>query len=166
MGEKYRELMVKKEMGAKEHAIRMACLLFTVFAGMLTIMTGNLIMFAAAGVLGTLTYFVFLWTDIEYEYLYLDKEIIVDKVMARARRKRTAVIDVAKIEIMAPEGSEQLTHYKNKQVNVSDFSAGHYLPDQKLYAVYYEGNRKFLMNLDDEFADMVKMIVPKRVFKE
>lgn len=166
MGEKYRELMVKKEMGAKEHAIRLVCLLLTVFVGMLTIMTGNFITLAAAAVLATLTYFVFLWTDIEYEYLYLDKEIIVDKVMSKARRKRTAVIDVTKIEIMAPEDSAQLVHYKNRKVNVSDFSAGHYLPDQKLYAVYYEGNRKFLMNLDDEFADMVRMIVPKRVFKE
>ena len=54
--------------------------------------------FIAAVACGVLTYFMFQWTDIEFEYLYLDKEITVDKVMARTRRKRAAVLDVNKIE--------------------------------------------------------------------
>lgn len=166
MGEKYRELMVKKEMGVKEQAMRMSCLLLTVFAGMLTLLTGNMLIFVVAVALGVLTYFVFLWTDIEYEYLYLDKEIIVDKVMLKSRRKRTAVIDVNKIEIMAPEGSPQLEYYKNRQVSITDLSAGHDLPEQRLYDLYYEGNRKFIMNLDDEFVSILKMVVPRRVFSE
>lgn len=166
MGETYRELMVKKEMGAKEQAMRIASLLGTVFTGMLTLMSGDFRIFILAAAFGALTYFVFLWTDIEYEYLYLDKEIIVDKVMAKSKRKRIAVIDVTKIEIMAPTGSDQLAYYKNRQVTLSDLSAGHDLPEQKLYAIYYEGSKKFMMNLDNEFVDLVKMIVPKRVFSE
>lgn len=166
MGETYRELMVKKEMGAKEHVMRIVCMLFTILTGMLTLMSGDFVILIAAVVFGAFTYFVFLWTEIEYEYLYLDKEIIVDKVMAKSKRKRVAVIDVTKIEIMAPKDSDQLAYYKNRQVNLSDLSVGHDLPEQKLYALYYEGSRKFMMNLDDEFVDLVKMVVPTRVFSK
>ena len=166
MGETYRELMVKREMGVKEQAMRIASMLGTVFTGMLTLMSGDFRIFILAAAFGALTYFVFLWTDIEYEYLYLDKEIIVDKVMAKSKRKRVAVIDVTKIEMMAPEGSDQLAYYKNRQVTLSDLSVGHDLSEQKLYAIYYEGSKKFMMNLDNEFVGLVKMIVPKRVFSE
>lgn len=102
----------------------------------------------------------------EFEYLYLDKEITVDKVMAKTRRKRAAVLDVNKIEIMAPQNSSQLTYYKNRQVKITDLSAGHDLPDQKIYMVYYEGNQCFLMNLDEDFAKTVKSVAPRKVYME
>ena len=41
--------------------------------------------------LGIGAYIVYLNADLEYEYLYVDKELTVDKVMARTRRKRVAV---------------------------------------------------------------------------
>jgi hypothetical protein len=113
---------------------------------------------------GVLDYFVFQWTDIEYEYLYLDKEITVDKIMAKTRRKRAAVIDVNKVEIMAPVKSYQLDNYRNRQCKVTDFSAGIDLPEQKLYWVYYEGNQKYIMNLTEEFASTIRTIAPRKVF--
>ena len=109
-------------------------------------------------------YLVFQWTDIEYEYLYLDKEISVDKIMAKTRRKKVTTIDVNKIEIMAPEKSYQLDSYRNRQVKVTDLSAGHDLPEEKLYWIFYEGNQKFLMNLTEDFANTIKGIAPRKVF--
>lgn len=164
--ESYKELMIKKEKGPKEAVERIACITTTVLLGLATLFSANMILFIATVAFGVLTYFVFQWTDIEYEYLYLDKEITVDKVMAQARRKRAAVIDVNKIEVMAPENASQLEYYKNRQVSVTDLSAGHDLPGQRLYAVYYEGNRKFLMNLDDDFVNTVKLVAPRRVYTE
>ncbi len=165
MNESYKELLVKRERGVKEAVMRIACIVPTVLLVLLAF-TGNLIIFIAAVACGVLTYFVFQWTDIEFEYLYLDKEITVDKVMAKTRRKRAAVLDVNKIEIMAPENSDQLVYYKNRQVKITDLSAGHDLPDQKLYMVYYEGNQCYLMNLDEDFIKTVKLIAPRKVFSE
>lgn len=165
MNESYKELLVKRERGMKEAVMRIACIVPTVLLVLLAF-TGNLIIFIAAVACGVLTYFVFQWTDIEFEYLYLDKEITVDKVMAKTRRKRAAVLDVNKIEIMAPENSNQLVYYKNRQVKITDLSAGHDLPDQKLYMVYYEGNQCYLMNLDEDFIKTVKLIAPRKVFLE
>ncbi len=166
MNESYKELLVKKERGAKEAMIRAVSLVPTVLVGLLTLMTTKIIFFVAVIVLCVLDYFIFQWTDIEYEYLYLDKEISVDKIMAKTRRKKVLTIDVNKIEIMAPEKSHQLDSYRNRQTKVTDLSAGHDLPDLKLYSVYYEGSQKFLMNLTEDFAKTIKGIAPRKVFTE
>lgn len=166
MNESYKELLVKKEKGPKEAVERVACIVTAVLLGLAALFSANMILFIATVAFGVLTYFVFQWTDIEYEYLYLDKEITVDKVMAKSRRKRAVVIDVNKIEVMAPENSSQLQYYKNRQVKTTDLSAGHDLPGQRLYAVYYEGSQKFLMNLDDDFINTVKLVAPRRVFTD
>ena len=166
MNESYKELLVKREKGMKEALSRAACVVLTVVAGLLTLMTGKITFFIIVVVLGVLDYFVVQWTDIEFEYLYLDKEISVDKIMAKTRRKKMLTIDVNKIEVMAPEKSHQLDSYRNRQTKVTDLSAGHDLPEQKLYWVYYEGSQKFLMNLTEDFVHTVKMIAPRKVFTD
>ncbi len=166
MNESYKELLVKREKGAKEALIRIACVVFTVLLGILTLLTGNIYLFVAVIVFGVLDYFVFQWTDIEFEYLYLDKEISVDKIMAKTRRKKVTTIDVGKIEIMAPEKSHQLDSYRKRETKVTDLSAGHDLPEQKLYWVFYEGNKKFLMNLTEDFAKTIKGIAPRKVYMD
>ena len=165
MNDSYKELLVKRERGGQGTVMRIVCVVPTVLLALLTL-SGNLIVFIATVALGIFDYFVFQWTDVEFEYLYLDKEITVDKVMAKTRRKRAAVLDVNTIEIMAPQNSGQLTYYKNRQVKTVDLSAGHDLPDQKLYMVYYEGNQCFLLNLDDDFAKTVKSVAPRKVYME
>lgn len=166
MNESYKELLVKKDKGAKETLTRVVCVIPTVLLGLLTLLTGNIIFFIVVIALGVLDHFVFQWTDIEFEYLYLDKEISVDKIMAKTRRKKLTTISVEKIEIMAPEKSYQLDSYRNRQTKVMDLSAGHDLPDQKLYWVFYEGNQKILMNLTEDFAKTIKGIAPRKVFTD
>lgn len=164
MNESYKELMVKKESGFKEKLLRVVCLVPTILLGCLTLLTGNIILFIVVVALGILSYFVFQWTDIEYEYLYLDKEINIDKIMAKTRRKRVATISVEKMEILAPEKSHELDSYRHREVKATDYSAGKDLPEQKLYVMYYEGNQKYLLNLDEDFAKTVKGIAPRKVF--
>lgn len=166
MNESYKELMVKKESGFKEKLLRVVCLVPTILLGCLTLLTGNIILFIVVVALGILSYFVFQWTDIEYEYLYLDKEINIDKIMAKTRRKRVATISVEKMEILAPEKSHQLDSYRNRNIKAVDYSAGKDLPGQKLYALYSDGNQKYLLNLDDDFAKTIKGIAPRKVFMD
>lgn len=166
MNESYKELLVKRDRGAKETLIRFASVVPTVFLVLLSFLTFRMVFFIIAIAFGVLDYFVFQWTDLEYEYLYLDKEISVDKIMAKTRRKKLTTISVEKIEIMAPEKSHQLDSYRNRQTKVTDVSAGHDLPDQKLYWIFYEGNQKILMNLTEDFARTIKGIAPRKVFMD
>jgi hypothetical protein len=166
MNESYKELLVKREKGAKENLLRIVCVIPTVLVGLLTLLTGNIILLAITIALGVLDYFVFQWTDIEYEYLYLDKEISVDKIMAKTRRKKVATLDVNKIEIMAPIKSYHLDNYRNRECKIVDLSAGKDMGEQKLYWVYYEGRMKYILNLDDDFAGTVKTVAPRQVFAD
>mgnify|MGYP005905847243 FL=1 len=166
MNDSYKELLVSKEQGVKDKLIRVVSIIPTVLAGLLTLLTGNILIFIITVAFGVLDYFVFQWTSIEYEYLYLDKEITIDKIMAKTRRKRVLTIDVNKIEILAPEKSYQLDSYRNRQVKVIDYSAGHDLPDQKLYVMFYEGSQKYLLNLTEDFAKTIKGIIPRKVFTD
>lgn len=166
MNESYKELLVKKEQGVGEKALRVGCIIPTVILGFLTFVFGNIPLFIITVALGVLDYFIYQWTDVEYEYLYLDKEISIDKIMAKTRRKKAATIEVGKIEIMAPVKSYQLDSYKNREVKTVDYSAGKDLPDQKLYVLYYEGNQKYFLNLTEDFAKTIKGIIPRKVFTE
>jgi hypothetical protein len=166
MNDSYKELLVKKEKGAKENLLRTVSIIPTVLIGLLTLLTGNIVLFIIVIAFGVLDYFVFQWTDIEYEYLYLDKEISIDKIMAKTRRKKVATIDVNKVEVMAPVKSYHLDDVRKRECKTTDLSAGKDLPDQKLYWVYYEGSQKYILNLDDDFAGTVKSVAPRKVFTD
>ncbi len=166
MNDSYKELMVKKESGWKEKLLRIVCIVPTVLAGLLTLGTANLIFFIVTILLGVLTYFVYQRTDLEYEYLYLDREINVDKIMAKTKRKRLVTLSVDKMEILAPIKSHQLDSYRNRDVKSFDYSAGEDIQGQKLYALYYEGNQKYVLNLDEDFVKTIKGIAPRKVFMD
>ena len=163
MNESYKELIVKKEMGVKEIALRAVCLIPTVLFALLGL-GGFLIALAVAAIFGVLTYFVWISTDIEYEYLYLDKELNIDKIMAKSRRKKMATLEVERMEIMAPEKSHQLDSYRNRDFKKVDYSAGRDLPEMKLYTIYYDGSQKIQVNLTEDFVKTMKSIAPRKVF--
>lgn len=163
MNESYKELIVKREMGAKEIALRVVCVVPTVLFALLGL-SGFILALAGAGVFGVLTYFVWLMTDLEYEYLYLDKELTIDKIMAKSRRKKVATLEVERMEIIAPENSHQLDSYRNRDYKKADYSAGKDLPEMKLYTIYYDGSQKIQVNLTEDFVKIIKMIAPRKVF--
>jgi hypothetical protein len=170
MNESYKELLVKRQKGAKENIIRVLCIVPTVLAAALALLLAStgvgLVLFILAIAFGVLDYFIYQWTDIEYEYLYLDKEISIDKIMAKTRRKTVLTLDVNKIEIIAPVNSYHLDSYRSRQCKVTDLGAGKDLEDMKLYWVYYEGNQKYVMNFDEDFLKPVKLVAPRKVFTD
>ena len=123
MNESYKQLLVKKERDMKQTLLRVACVIPTVVCAAFTLLTGQIVMFIFLIVCGVLDYFVFQWTDIEYEYLYVDREISIDKILAKTRRKKIATIEKDKIEIMEPEKSHKLDYSRNKKENQTAYSA-------------------------------------------
>ena len=114
MNESYKELLVKKEQGVGEKALRVGCIIPTVILGFLTFVFGNIPLFIITVALGVLDYFIYQWTDVEYEYLYLDKEISIDKIMAKTKRKQVATLKVEKMEILADIGNEKYKIMRSK----------------------------------------------------
>lgn len=163
MSEAYVECLVKRK-GTVKSKVLTAFLASLTLVTFLTITLFALISLVLAAALGVATYFAWLQTAVEYEYLYLDKEITIDKVLARTKRKRVATFDLNRIEIIAPVQSYHLDNYKNRQVKVKDFSSGENIDVKKRFVFYYEGGVKVVFDPNQKMIDVLRNVAPRKVF--
>jgi len=165
MSDAYVECLVKAKPSMLGRFLKYLLITLTVVFGLMTLVLG-LIPFIIAIVTGVGVYFVNLNTDLEYEYLYLDKELTVDKVMAKTRRKRVASYSLDRMEILAPVKSYRLDNYKNRSVKVKDYSIGEELQPDKRYAMFYEGGEKIMLSPTEELVKVMKNASPRKVYTD
>jgi hypothetical protein len=124
----------------------------------------GLILCVAAGV-GY--YFLSLNANIEFEYQYCDKEITVDKILNKSKRKNVGKYEVEHLEILAPSNSYHLDNFKNKTFKTVDYSARE--KDRKpdpTYTFIYDGKEKVIIEPTAEFVNAVKSVAPRKVFTD
>lgn len=166
MSESYVECMVARKTKPIESFVKYVLYGLTGFAILGALFTSILVFFIAAIALGVGSYFFSLYTDIEYEYLYLDKEIVVDKVLKKSKRKRVATYELEKIEIFAPIKSYHLDNFKNRQAKVVDISSGvENMPDKR-YVFFYNGEQKVIIEPNEELVKIMKNVAPRKVFSD
>lgn len=162
MKDSYMEYMVRKKITVKDHLIRILMIVLTVFFFLLSIVIQPFLIIA--GILAAITYFVvFPNTDLEYEYLYCDKQITVDKIMAQRNRKQIAVYDTDKIELLAPANSFRLKAFEHRtlrEVPLWSLEEDEHVP----YVMIYEGNQKVILDLPAEFVKLVQNAAPRKVY--
>ena len=129
-------------------------------------LTMNVIILLLAVATGVGAYFVNMYTDLEYEYLYLDKELTIDKVMAKTKRKRVTVYQLDRLEILAPIKSYHLDNYKNRTVKEKDYSIGYEEKPDLRYAMYYEGGEKLILSPSPEMIKVMRNAAPRKVFND
>lgn len=168
MSDAYVECLVKAKTSMLGKFLKVLLITLTVVFVLAIFFLPPLMMFALIGAIltGVGAYFVNLFTDLEYEYLYLDKELVVDKVMAKSKRKRIATYQLDRIEILAPIKSYHLDNFKNRNVKVKDYSVGEELKPDKRYAMYYEGGEKILLNPSEEMIKIMKNVAPRKIFSD
>lgn len=117
--------------------------------------------------MGVAYYFTSLNSSIEFEYQYCDREITVDKILNKSRRKNVGKYDVGHIDIMAPSRSYHLDDYKNKTLKVLDFSAREKNPQpDPTFTIIYDGKEKLILEPDADFIAAVKNVAPRKVFTD
>lgn len=166
MSEAYVECLVKAKPSILGKFFKYLLIMLTAALALLMFLTMNVILMILAVVTGVGAYFVNLFTDLEYEYLYLDKELVIDKVMAKSRRKRVATYSLDKVEILAPIKSYHLDNYKNRNAKVKDYSIGIEEKPDLRYAMYYEGGEKLLLSPSPEMIKIMKNVAPRKVFSD
>ena len=145
--------------------LKWVLIILTVLSALVSFIGLPLMLFMAAA-FGVGIYFTVTYSDVEFEYLYLDKEITVDKVFHKSKRKRVKVYSLDKIEIMAPLKSWHLDSYKNRTFKVVDFSSGIEDMPEKRYTFYYNGEEQVIFEPDDHFIKMVKNVAPRKIFTD
>ena len=156
MNESYVECLVARKTGPFN--VFLKGLLFAVVAIciILGLFSGSMIIMILAIAVGVGAYFLLPMLDIEYEYLYLDREITIDKIMSKQRRKRVAVYDIGKMELLAPENSHEFDSYRARNVKVYDYGSN--MPDHKAYLMAYHDEKEECLVKFEPNEEMLKCI--------
>lgn len=165
INETYVECLVKAQSSLKFKIIKTLLIIATVISALFSLALGPW-MITLALVFGLSAFTVSPLVHIEYEYLYVDRDLTVDKILNRKSRKRVATYSLSKIEIMAPFRSYRLDDYRNRQVTEKDYSIGKEEKPDRRYVMYYEGNQRIILSPSEELIQAMKYVAPRKVFTD
>lgn len=164
MNETYVEWLVKKKTPVYMAFLKILTIMLTVCFILVGIGFPPLLLIGI--IFGVAAYFIYFNADLEYEYLYVDKELTVDKVMAKSKRKRVATFDLDKMEIVAPIKSWHLDNYKNRNDKTVDYSSGEEKQPDRRYVFFYDGRQKVIFEPNEEMIKAMQFVAPRKVFKD
>ena len=163
MNDTYVEVLVPKKKNPLVGVGRILMYILAVVCFLLTFAKG--VFFVGVIAFAVLAYFVFPRFDIEYEYLYLDKELSIDKIMSKEKRAKVMDIDLEKMEIMAKSNSHELDSYRARGLKEYDFTSGE--DGATVYTIVFESGRAgtALVNIEpgDEMLRAIKNVFPRKV---
>lgn len=166
MSDSYVECLVKHKAPTVKVFLRILFTVLTVLFVLLFFFGLGFLAILMALVCGVLSYFMTLECNVEYEYLYVDREISIDKISAQRRRKTVEKLNTEKIEILAPVKSWHLDEYKNRQLKQKDYSVGYEEQPDKRYVMIYNNEMEVLLSPNSAFIAAVKNIAPRKVFTD
>jgi hypothetical protein len=165
MSDLYYELLVKKERTLNDTVIRYGMITLIVilaFGGLLV----NAVLLLAAIVVGVAAYFIFPHLDVEFEYLYVNGEMDVDRVFAKTKRKKAGSFSIREADLVAPLHSHRMDYYNgNTKIKVVDYSSGN--DDHSRYAVIGRKDNelcKFIIEPDERILTAMQQSAPSKVF--
>ena len=166
MKDVYVEWLVPRKRSLTDNIIRVTAVLMTVACGVLWLLSLNTLIFIVTLVLGVITFFAFNRTDVEYEYIYVNGELGIDRILAKSRRKRIATFDTGRVEIIAPLNSYHLDGHKHKKYRELDFTSGIRTENSHIFVMYYAEGKKVLLEPNRELMTALKGELPLKVHIE
>lgn len=166
MSEVYIECLVKAKTKGSMKALSYVCGFLAAIFIVGFFLYGVFWLFLIGLVLGGGSYYLNFISEVEYEYTFFDKELTVDSITGKSKRKTVETFTLDKIEAMAPVKSYHLDDYRNRQVRVSDYSIGEELKPDLRYSIYYEGGRQILISPSEELVKAMKNLAPRKIFND
>ena len=165
MNETYVECMVKRKNSGPLTALKILLIVIAVIAFLIGSI-GSIIFYIIAVAAGVGAYFVGLNASLEYEYLYVDKQLSVDKILAKSRRKKVETFDLGRMEMLAPIKSWHMDEFKNRQLKDVDYSSGLEEKPDRRYCMIYNGEKRVIFEPNEEMVAAIKSIAPRKVFTD
>ena len=157
MNESYVECLVAKKTSSAMKALQVFLIVLAVIFFLLSML--NALMWLGVG-----AYFTSLNASVEFEYLYVDKEISVDKILNKTKRKKVEKFETESMEIFAPINSWHLDNMKNRQLKVTDYSSGVAGQPDRRYVMIYSGDRKIIFEPSEAMVKALQSVAPRKVF--
>ncbi len=163
MEDLYYEQIVEKEGEKKAGAVKMLIIVAAMFLLFTGLMRMNSVLMFAGVIVGLAGfYFVVPLMYVEFEYLYMSKELTVDRIFNKEKRRKAGNWSLESMEIIAPLGHEDLAYYLKQdgnKKNIHDFTSGVnpgavfviVLKDKDNTQIYFEPNDEILRAIRQQF---------------
>ena len=116
-----------------------------------------------AVVLGVFSYLVGQKNAVEYEYLYVDKELQIDRIIAQSKRKTMDTLDLNELVILAPVRSHELDRYRNGNYKKADYSSKEEASEASRYMLIVS-DKQIIFEPTEELVKTIRMFAPRKVF--
>lgn len=163
MNDSYAEWLVKRKAPAHNMIIKALLIVLCIISGFmaLTTMFGIVILTAV----GAATYFIFQNLDLEFEYLIVNDQITIDKIMGKARRKKAWEGTLGEVQVIAPLDSYMLKDYEKPNMKVLDF--GSHTQGAKVYGMIYQGEggqmSKIIFEPNEKILQHIRQRTPRKI---
>ena len=162
------EVVVNRKTNTLVKMLRLGAIILTVCFCLLAYLV-HFLMLVPAAACAVLYYLLWLESVVDYEYVYVDKELRIAKIQQKQRRKELSTYDLNKMEIFAPIGSSHLDSVKGRDLNVLDYSSGDDDNKPARYALVMEDGTELILDMIGEYGpqivDIMYMYYPRKVFK-
>lgn len=136
------------------------CTAVSVFLALTTGVLAVILMFA----FGFLTYLSHRNTHVEYEYLYVDKQLSIDIILGKSKRKKGYECTMEDIQVIAPADSDRLNNYGSAS-KILDYTS--HDGKTKPYAAIVQTNGttiKVLFEPDEKMIKCFRQTAPQKIF--
>ncbi|WP_302802545.1 DUF6106 family protein [Eubacterium ventriosum] len=162
MDEIFVERIVKRKIDIKGMLLRVLAVVLTVLS-LCTILFLGMLGLTLTILFAYLTYLVWAYTSVEYEYSFLNTELTIEKIMGQRKRKHVDEFDIKQAEIIAPAVSDEIKSRAGNIVTL-DYSTGYGSSD--LYSMITntdKGAVQVLFNADEKFIEAMRHMRPSIV---
>ena len=162
MNETYYEVMVTRK---GSPMIKVAQIASAFLAGIFAVamVMGFIWGILLAAAFGVACYMLTIFSVVEYEYLYVDKELQIDRILGKSSRKRMETLDLNQLEILAPVRSHELDYYRNRNGKKVDYSSGEGAGENPKYMLIV-GDKQVIFEPTPEMVKTIHMFAPRKVF--
>lgn len=104
--------------------------------------------------------------NVEYEYVFTNGELDVDKIINKSKRKRALSFHVSNIEVMVPVNNKDYAREVEKFDKLYDFSSG--TVQDNTYAAICDTNGqrlKIIIEPNEKMFDAIRAYIPRKIKK-
>lgn len=164
MSDFYTEQLIKKRTDGKDIAMKILLIAVTVISFFIAFLMPFLLLLPIVFI--AVDIFLFRRMDVEYEYIYINGDLDIDKVMHKEKRKHMLSMNVQDMELLAPEGSFQLQSYRTGKVY--DYSSGDPAAAGRYVLVFTRSGEtvKVLFEPNRDLVEGFFLLAPRKVIRK
>lgn len=163
MSDFYTEQLIKKRTSSKDIMIKTGLVCLTVLSVLLVFIFPFGIIVPV--IMIALTVAMFRRLNVEYEYLFVNGDLDIDKIMNKSKRKRIFSMNVADMELLAPVNAGELMHFQ--RAKVCDYTSGPGAKEVYALIVLERGaQKKILFEPNEDIIEGFFMMAPRKVVRK